>query len=259
MYQDGRYRMFSPSRVVDEMEDAVIRYKAGEIYFDDDDFTINKKHVLEISREIIARRLRVPWSCMGDAVVPDKEMIDAMADAGCVGMKFGVESASPEIMKKLGKPVDLTHVRDVAKWCTSRNIKTHATIAFGLWEETRKSMETSLSFVKDLDVDSVQFSITSPFPGTRYFSQMKQAGRIRTMDWERFDGSHSSVVEFPHLQIEEIQAFCNSAASRWLLHKLRQPRWFLRQGRYLYRLTRGQGVRGLVSRLKRAREILRIL
>lgn len=257
MYRDGRYRTFSAERVADEMEEAVRRYKAREIYFDDDDFTVSKKHVLAICREIRRRGLRVPWSCMGDAVVPDAEMLDAMADAGCVGMKFGVESAAPEILARLGKPVDLERVLEVARGCSRRGIKTHATITFGLWEETRDTMERSLAFVQELDVDSVQFSITSPFPGTRYFEELKESGRLTTLDWEQYDGSRSSVVLFPHLSRSEIEAFCARAPSRWLRRKLRDPLWVWRQVRYLGRLFRGQGVRGLRQRVRRALEILR--
>ena len=89
MYREGKYRTFSPARVVDEMLEVIDRYDAKEIYFDDDDFTVNKGHVLRLCREMQTRGLQIPWSCMGDAVVPDKEMLDAMADTGCVGMKFG--------------------------------------------------------------------------------------------------------------------------------------------------------------------------
>jgi anaerobic magnesium-protoporphyrin IX monomethyl ester cyclase len=256
MYQDGKYRTFSPGRVVDEMEEAVGRFGAKEIYFDDDDFTINKKHVLGICSEIRRRGFRVPWSCMGDAVVPDQEMIDAMAQAGCVGMKFGVESAAPQILERLGKPVDLDRVRQVARWCSRRKIKTHATITFGLWEENRETMEMNLSFLKDLDVDSVQFSITSPFPGTRYFREMEEAGRLKSRNWEDFDGSRSAVITFPHLSFEEIQTFSERASARWLLAKVREPKWILRQARYLLRLARGQGLSGLKGRLKRVREIV---
>ena len=256
MYQDGKYRTFSPARVVDEMEEAVGRFGAKEIYFDDDDFTINKKHVMGICREIRSRGVRVPWSCMGDAVVPDEEVIEAMSDAGCVGMKFGVESAAPQILERLGKPVDLDRVRQGARWGSERKIKTHATITFGLWEENRETMEMNLSFVKDLDVDSVQFSITSPFPGTRYFREMDEAGRLRSRNWEDYDGSRSAVVAFPHLTLEEIQSFCERAPARWLLAKLRDPKWLIRQASYLFRLAGGQGVAGLKGRLQRVREIV---
>ena len=257
MYRDSPYRIFPPARVVDEMEDVLSRYGAKEIYFDDDDFTVSKKHVLDICREIQSRGLHAPWSCMGDAVVPDEEMLDAMADAGCVGMKFGVESAAPQILKKLGKPVDPDRVINVAQWCSRRKIKTHATFTFGLWDETRETMETSLSFVKSLDVDSVQFSVTAPFPGTRYFRQLLQSGQLVSQDWERYDGSRSAVVAFPNLRPEEIQTFCQKAPARWLSVKLLHPTWLARQIRYLMRLLKGQGLSGVAERIRRMNEILR--
>jgi hypothetical protein len=118
-------------------------------------------------------------------------------------------------------------------------------------------MEMSLSYVKGLDVDSVQFSITAPFPGTRYFQEMKQAGRLRTLDWEAYDGTRSAVVSFPHLSLEDVQQFCEKAPTQWLIFKLRDPRWIIRQARYLLRLTRGQGISGLQGRIARASQILR--
>ena len=257
MYRNGKHRTFSPGRVVEEMEEVVSRYGAKEIYFDDDDFTVNKRHVLGICSEITRRGLRVPWSCMGDAVVPDEEMLDAMADAGCVGMKFGVESAAPPILEHLGKPVDPERVRNVARWCARRKIKTHATMTFGLGQETMETMETSLSFARELDVDSIQFSITAPFPGTRYFEELDRAGRIGTRNWQQYDGSRSTVVDFPDLTTEEVQRACREAPSTWLLGKIRDPKWLLRQARYLLRLARGTGLTGMTGRVRRAAEILR--
>ena len=43
---------------------------------------------------------------MGDAMSCDKEMIEIMAKAGCIYMKFGVESGNKEILKNIGKPLD---------------------------------------------------------------------------------------------------------------------------------------------------------
>jgi radical SAM superfamily enzyme YgiQ (UPF0313 family) len=117
-------------------------------------------------------------------------------------------------------------------------------------------MEMNLSFVKDLDVDSVQFSITSPFPGTRYFQEMEESGRLKSRNWEDYDGSRSAVVAFPHLSLEEIQSFCERAPARWLLAKLRDPKWLIRQVRYLLRVAEGQGMSGVKGRIQRIREIV---
>jgi len=85
---------------------------------------------------------------------------------------------------------------------------------------------------------------------------MEEAGRLKSRKWEDYDGSRSAVVAFPHLSLEEIQTFCERASARWLLAKVRDPKWIVRQARYLLRLARGQGLSGLKGRLKRVREIV---
>jgi radical SAM superfamily enzyme YgiQ (UPF0313 family) len=252
MYGEGRYRMFDAARVVDEMEMMAGKYGAREIYFDDDTFTGNKKHVLEITREIIRRDLRIPWSCMGDAMVTDTEMISMMAKSGCVGMKFGVESGNKQILKNIKKPVKFDKIKMVAKACSGHKIKTHATFTFGLFGETRDTMEETLEFAKELDVDSVQFSITTPFPGTRYFSQCEAQNTITTREWRKYDGSRSAVVDFEGLSHEEVEEFCRTATAKWLRHKLKDPGWVLRQIYLLNRLRKGQGNKLFTEKILRA-------
>ncbi len=256
MYENGKYRMFAPERVVDEMEDVIEKYGAKEIYFDDDTFTANKKHVLSICREIKKRGLDINWSCMGDAMITDKEMIDAMADAGCIGMKFGVESGDQEVLKAIKKPVNLNKVKEVSRWCAEKGIKTHATFTFGLSGETKESMEKTLKFAKELDVDSVQFSITTPFPGTRYYEELDEKGLLLTKDWSAYDGACSFVAKNPNLTHEEIEDFCKKASGRWLKHKIKDLNWVRRQMNNLNKMRKGQGNMIIFQRLKRAIELV---
>jgi radical SAM superfamily enzyme YgiQ (UPF0313 family) len=101
VYRNGKYRTFSVNRVVDEIEYIIKNFDTKEIYIDDDDFTINKNHVRGICEEIIRRKLNIKWSCMGDAINLDEELVYLMAKSGCIGIKFGVENAHYEVLKKL--------------------------------------------------------------------------------------------------------------------------------------------------------------
>ncbi|HPJ72169.1 MAG TPA: radical SAM protein, partial [bacterium] len=141
MYASGRYRMFTPGYVVGEMEEAVERFGAREIYFDDDTFSINRSHVEGILGEIETRGLGVSWSCMADAVGLDGPLLERMARAGCVGVKFGVESAAPAVLAHLEKPVDLGKVREIVKTCFDLGIRTHASFMFGLEGETPETVD----------------------------------------------------------------------------------------------------------------------
>ena len=140
--------------------------------------------------------------------------IDAMARAGCIGMKFGVESADPEVLKKLKKPINIEKVRKVASWCAKRGIKTHATITFGLEADTPETMQKTLDFCCSLPVDSIQFSTTTPFPGTEHYRNAKAAGQIDDGDWSKFDGARSSVLTYRSMSAEFVEEFTMRAPSR---------------------------------------------
>ena len=256
IYKNGKYRYFSAERIVDEMEEVVKKYGAKEIYFDDDTFTANKKQVLEICRQIKKRNFKIYWSVMGDAMVSDEEMVQEMAEAGCIGIKFGVESGNKEILKRIGKPIDFTKVKKFAEWCSRNKIKTHATFTFGLSGETKKTMQETLDFAKELDVDSVQFSITTPFPGTRYFEQLEKEERLTSKQWKDFDGSSSSTIKFKDFSEKELVRFYQQASGRWLLAKLKDPAWLKRQIYNLKRQADGQNYSFLLKKFKRFMELI---
>jgi radical SAM superfamily enzyme YgiQ (UPF0313 family) len=256
MYNNGKHRCFSPTRVVDEMIEARDRFGAREIYFDDDDFTVRKEHVIALCDEIERRGLAIPWSVMGDAMATDQETLERMARAGCIGMKFGLESADPAVLKRIGKPIKLDRVERVAGAAQRLGIKTHMTVMFGLSGETHQSIERTFAFACKLDVDSVQFSVATPYPGTRYYHELKEAGRLRFERWEDFDGANNAVFDGEGLEADFLERFEATAHGRWLRHKIQDSRWVMRQVRYLGRLCRGQGLRGLYQRLSRGYKLL---
>ena len=193
---------------------------------------------------------------MGDAMVTDEEMLDAMAAAGCVGLKFGLESADSTVLEKIGKPVKLDRVRRIVARARDLKIKTHMTVSFGLSGDTMETVQDTFDFACKLDVDSVQFSLTTPYPGTRFHEELERADRLRVSRWEDYDSGNSSVVAYDEFTSEFLQDFEAVAWGRWLRHKLKDPVWTSRQLRYLPRLVRGQGVSGMKKRLARGFHLL---
>lgn len=258
MYGQGMYRGRDVADICDEIEEVIDGYGAREIYFDDDTFTGHKKHVMAFCEEMIRRGLqsRTRWSAMADFMITDDEMLRRMRAAGCIGVKFGVESGNEEVLKRIGKPVRLDRLRRNAALCARLGIKTHATFTFGLNGETRASMRDTLDLAKSLDCDSVQFSITTPFPGTRYYEELKRRGDLLAERWEDFDGSNSCVVRFGDMDARDVQEFHAAAGDEWLRSKLRQPGWIWRQLRGQVRAWQGQGFGIVRARLQRVWQTL---
>ncbi len=228
MYDSGPYRTFDPVRVVDEMAYVQKHFGAREIYFDDDDFCVSRKHVLALCREISSRNLGLPWACMGDAMNVDEEMLRTMSAAGCVFMKFGVESGSRRVLRNIGKPLNPERAVEVARWGRKYGIMTHATFSFGLDGETAASLRATLSLANRIPFDTAQVSIATPFPGTRYFEKLHRRGCLNDTDWAAFDGTRSCVLRTGTLTAADIEAFRKKAILSMILHKVVDPVWLVR-------------------------------
>jgi radical SAM superfamily enzyme YgiQ (UPF0313 family) len=143
----------------------------------------------------------------------------------------------------------------VASWCAARGIKTHATITFGLEGDTPATMQETLDYACTLPVDSIQFSVTTPFPGTEHYAnalaQKRIIGRFRD-----FDGAHASVLRFDTMTPEFVADFNARAPSVWLRARMRDRAWVARQVRYMLQVARDQGLRGARRRASRGLDLL---
>jgi len=227
MYASPKYRARSAASVVDEMQYCQKRFGARQFYFDDQSFVVSKKHVLAICEEINRRGLKVPWTVMGDAMFVDRETLAAMAGAGCIGMKFGVESADKGILKAIGKPLDLEKAKQVAKWCKELGIRTHATFCLGLPGETEETIKKTLAYMEDLEVDTAQVSKAVPYPGTPMYAWALENGYLTTTDLGKFDGMGGSIITYPGLDNARIDQwyaiFSRRVARKKVLKYLLEP------------------------------------
>ena len=103
---------------------------------------------------------------MGDFMVTDSERLHAAAESGMIGMKVGLESASPKVLKGINKPVNLKRFEENAETCYKLGIKTHGAITFGHPEDTRDTLNETLEFMKRSPLATWQVSVVTPFPGT---------------------------------------------------------------------------------------------
>ncbi|MFB3896412.1 MAG: radical SAM protein [bacterium] len=219
VYGNHRYRPRDPIQVVDEMEWLITTYGFKGIYFDDDTFDIGKPRIIKLCAEIKRRGLKIPWSVMARADTLDQEMLNAMADAGMIAIKYGVESGVQELVDACGKRLDLSKVKDTVAMTKKAGIKVHLTFSFGLPGETKETIQKTIDYAISLDPESVQFSIVTPFPGTKYYEELKQKGFLYATNWSDFDGNRSAVIRTEHLSAEDLIEAFNRAYATWHEHQ----------------------------------------
>jgi GT2 family glycosyltransferase/radical SAM superfamily enzyme YgiQ (UPF0313 family) len=228
MYDSHRYRVRDPINVVDEFEHLVKEWGFRSVYFDDDTFNIGKRRILTICSELRRRGLQeTPWAAMARADTMDLEMLEAMAEAGLRAIKYGVESATQEIVTNAGKSLDLAKVRRVVQRTRELGLHYHLTFMFGLPGETRDSARRTIDLALELDPHSLQFTIATPFPGSRFHHFLRERGMLLSDDWRKYDGFRSAVVRTEELGPEDLEEIVAEANRRWDEHCRNRPRRLL--------------------------------
>ena len=225
MYGGSNYRTRNVKDVVDEMEFLVKEKGFKSIYFDDDTFNICKKRMLEFAAELSKRNLGIPWAFMGRADLSDRETLSALRISGLHSVKYGIESGVQKIVDNANKKLNLSKAVENIRITKELGIKVHLTFTFGLPGETKETIMETISLVLDLDPDSVQFSITTPFPGTKLYDDMKNKGNIVSFDWQDYDGNTKSVIKTISLSPEELKRAQDYAYKRWYNHRFLKKRY----------------------------------
>jgi radical SAM superfamily enzyme YgiQ (UPF0313 family) len=225
VYSDNRYRTRSAKNIADEIEHAfrVDAYPYKSYYFDDDTFNIGDKRMLELADELILRGLEhIPWGAMCRADTIKKGTLEKLRRAGLAAVKYGVESGNQKLVDDSGKRLNLQELRDMMQFTHSLGIRTHLTFSFGLVGETRETMKETLDLALELNPYTVQFSISTPFPGTRFYEYAKKKQLLLVDDFSAYDGMSRSVVKTENLEAAELEDYLQHAYKAWDRHALRR-------------------------------------
>lgn len=149
------------------------------VYFQDDTFTAISERVFEFIRIKKQLNLKFNWRCESRVDVMTEEMIKSLAESNCIGIAFGVESGSQEVLDKIHKNIKLNQVEQVVKWSYENNIYTSLNFMLGHYCDTVETMEITKKFIQKM-VHAYQTGIfvtfNTPFPGTRQYAQREQLG-----------------------------------------------------------------------------------
>ena len=162
------FRFRSAENVVEEIKQIVDRYGVTDIEIFDDAFNINHDRAKTICRMLIeldfGLSLAFPNGVRADHL--DKELVDLLAKAGTTNMAIGVETASPELQKAIGKNLDLATAKKAVTLADKAGIVTSGYFMLGFPGETREQMQKTIAYAESMDLFFASFFIVTPYPGT---------------------------------------------------------------------------------------------
>jgi anaerobic magnesium-protoporphyrin IX monomethyl ester cyclase len=132
------------ANIVAEMK--VLHKEAGVdlFLFQDEFFVSGKKQVMAFCRELEKSGLDVNWKAFGRVNLCDVEMMKAMADSGCLELRFGVESGSDRILKMIKKGFTAQESLDLIPQAIELFPRVDAFYVWGFPFETEEDFNQSL-------------------------------------------------------------------------------------------------------------------
>src|SRR5713226_5844454 len=123
------FRLKTAARLVTELDRLHDRYGFSDFKLDHDLFTVNKRKILEFCEAVKGRAYRWRASARVDCV--DAELLRKMAEAGCVGLYFGIETGSERMQQIAKKRLDLKLVEPMLAVAEDLGIETTASFITG--------------------------------------------------------------------------------------------------------------------------------
>lgn len=187
-------------RRTDQMLAELAGLNAGEIFFHDDNFVVDKRRTAELLSAMISSGLTPAFSAQvrADTVLRsrrdgeiDREFLTLLRRAGCQTVMVGFESVSEASLARVGKRSDVGLSERAVRAFHDHGIGVHGMFVLGLDGDDASCGQATVDFARRLGIDTLQLMMVTPIPGTRLYERIRSEGRLIEADWALFDGHHA--------------------------------------------------------------------
>ncbi len=218
------YRFKSVEATLKELQYVASVSKATK-FIVDDNFTADKRRTKEILRGMIAEGIKTRWSAqVRTDVARDPELLRLMADSGCHTLYIGFESINAGTLEAYNKKQGLEDIISCIRTVKDNGIHIHGMFVLGADTDDVETIRGTADFATGHGIDTVQFLILTPLPGTPLFNDMMESRRLLHTDWSKYDVQH--VVFKPWLmspatlQVETFRAMARFYSWRYIFRHL---------------------------------------
>jgi radical SAM superfamily enzyme YgiQ (UPF0313 family) len=195
------------------------------MFFVDDNFAANKNRTKEILKGMIDDNIKIGWSAQVRVdVAKDAELLNLMAKSNCSTLYIGFESVNPKTLELYSKKQGLDEIVDCIKAVKEHGINIHGMFVLGADTDDIETIKRTADFATRLKIDTVQFLMLTPLPGTPVFFEMMDSGRLLHTDWSKYDTLHAvfkpALMKPETLHFETLRAMKRFYSWKYILNHL---------------------------------------
>lgn len=171
-FHQHRYRKRPTEKVLEEIRFLIENYGLDGVYFSDECWRIKKTDVHEFCEKIKTSGLSFYWGAEARIGLLDKEDLQMMYDCGCRWLFFGIESGSPEMLKRIKKGISLDRIREDIRNCNGVGITSIASVIIGYPEETPSQLMDTIQLMQDLHASVYAVNIFTPIIQSELYNEL---------------------------------------------------------------------------------------
>jgi radical SAM superfamily enzyme YgiQ (UPF0313 family) len=166
----GKVRNRSVDNVLKEIKELVETQHAQRIHFLDEDIAADQKRLVALCEGIRRIKGEFHWLCSACVNSVNQKILLLMGSSRCSRIDFGVESASSQVLRRIGKIYGRQEILNAVRWGQEAGLKVEVNITIGNPGETDLDRNLTLSVLKEL---GPQVAITTNrlviLPGTAFY------------------------------------------------------------------------------------------
>lgn len=188
----GSYRRFTPERLFAEVKHIVDNYPIKEIFDDAGTFMIGKP-LRDFCQMMIdsGYNKKVVYGCNMRLNALKQPDYDIMGKANFRFILYGMESGNQKTLDKLDKGMKVEQIKEGVRMAKQGGLDPHLTIMLGYPWEDYEDAERTINLAKECFdagyVDTLQATITIPYPGTPLWRECREKGWLLSEDYEDYD------------------------------------------------------------------------
>ncbi len=191
-------RFRSPESSIQEIEEAMKKFRINTVFIEDDIFGLNKKWRKEFC-EKYRERIKIRFICLLRANVVDDEFVQLLKSAGCYRISLGVESGNEYIRNTVMKR-HMSNAQLIKAFDTIRRhgLQTNALNIIGVPGETEEMIWDTIKLNRRLRPTSSGINIFYPYKGTKLGDRCFQEGLVNEELYYTFSNERrESVLKYP--------------------------------------------------------------
>ena len=175
-FHRSTYRKRPLEHVFADIEFLMKNHGLDGVYFAADVLFLSKKEMHEFCEERKRRGLTFFWGGQTKIGIFDEEDFAYMHANGCRWLFFGVETGSPEMLKKVKKSMNLDLVEETFAACAEAGIVTIASFIVSFPDETYDDIMKTINLALSLKSTMYNFNCLSACPGAEIWDTTRADG-----------------------------------------------------------------------------------